>query len=599
MRRKPLIELIREGRDVSDESDPQCSSALCDLLFRAASGVENLVPRPTHYERTSVESLSMYLGIPEGFGGPEDLMRGLLITGRVLSFPEDSRDRLVFGERSTQVLCSHFAKMASGSTNRNLSSSSSPCRICSSGSCTHCSQCNHCTSGSAECFCQLPVFRNVALVPACESFAVGMLNACGHFSGSMQLLGYSFPEKSARALASHLQHLSSLDLYNSPVTKSCLQELAPHIAVSSTLEILRLRQCGIKSAGGKLLAAALAINKSLQELHLDNNPLGDTGISHIIHAMEQRSTGSTGVLSTLSVRNCSFGEIGGLSLANIIKKGSGPKNLFMLDNSIGELALQELAQSRHMLPLQLCSEEPLNIVFVGGGGVGTKSALIIRFVQGHFVEEYDPTIEDTYRKIHTVDGIPVTLEILDTAGQEEYSAMRDPYMRTGEIFAIGYSITSRCSMDEAQTFYDQILRVKDGKDFPKVLLGGKCDLESDRQVSREDGVAFAKRINCQFFETSSRMGTNVTETFDHLVRIGLQWRHSKLCGTTPLPSYPGSPKPSVISTLTKAVSKHSNNKRTGKPEPFVALHLPCTHTAGITKTDLTDWTSQASPPEQP
>ena len=79
-------------------------------------------------------------------------------------------------------------------------------------------------------------------------------------------------------------------------------------------------------------------------------------------------------------------------------------------------------------------------------GVG-KSALTIQFIQSHFVDEYDPTIEDSYRKQCPIDSEPALLDVLDTAGQEEYSAMREQYMRTGEGFLLVYSITSRNSFE--------------------------------------------------------------------------------------------------------------------------------------------------------
>ena len=93
------------------------------------------------------------------------------------------------------------------------------------------------------------------------------------------------------------------------------------------------------------------------------------------------------------------------------------------------------------------------LVIVGGGGVG-KSALTIQLIQNHFIDEYDPTIEDSYRKQVTIDNETCLLDILDTAGQEEYSAMRDQYMRTGQGFILTYAITSRQSFDEINVFRD-------------------------------------------------------------------------------------------------------------------------------------------------
>ncbi|RKO97280.1 hypothetical protein CXG81DRAFT_6201, partial [Caulochytrium protostelioides] len=157
------------------------------------------------------------------------------------------------------------------------------------------------------------------------------------------------------------------------------------------------------------------------------------------------------------------------------------------------------------------------IVVVGGGGVG-KSALTIQFIQSQFVDEYDPTIEDSYRKQALVDGETALLDVLDTAGQEEYSAMREQYMRSGEGFLMVYSITHRSSFDEIQTFFQQILRIKDRDWFPVVLVGNKSDLGSERQVSTAEGRELASMMGCRFLETSARSKTNVDEAFYQLVR---------------------------------------------------------------------------------
>jgi small GTP-binding protein len=127
---------------------------------------------------------------------------------------------------------------------------------------------------------------------------------------------------------------------------------------------------------------------------------------------------------------------------------------------------------------------------VGGGGVG-KSCLTIQLIQSHFVDEYDPTIEDTYRKKCAIDEEVALLDVHDTAGQEEYAAMREQYMRTGEGFLLVYSITDRQSFEEILTFEQQILSVKDKDYFPIIVVGNKCELEGERVVSRQEGEARA------------------------------------------------------------------------------------------------------------
>ena len=93
-----------------------------------------------------------------------------------------------------------------------------------------------------------------------------------------------------------------------------------------------------------------------------------------------------------------------------------------------------------------------------------KSALTIQLIQNHFVDEYDPTIEDSYRKQVVIDGETCLLDILDTAGQEEYSAMRDQYMRTGEGFLLVFAVNNAKSFEDISTYREQIKRVKDAEE---------------------------------------------------------------------------------------------------------------------------------------
>jgi len=158
------------------------------------------------------------------------------------------------------------------------------------------------------------------------------------------------------------------------------------------------------------------------------------------------------------------------------------------------------------------------LVVVGGGGVG-KSALTIQFIQSYFVTDYDPTIEDSYQKQCVIDGTVAKLDILDTAGQETFSAMREQYMRSGEGFLLVFSLSDRRSFEQAVIFHREILRVKDRDEFPVMLVGNKADLDSQRAVSGEEAHSLACQLKAPYIECSAKMRMNVDQAFHELVRL--------------------------------------------------------------------------------
>ncbi|KAM9419599.1 GTP-binding protein Rit1-like [Salvelinus alpinus] len=157
------------------------------------------------------------------------------------------------------------------------------------------------------------------------------------------------------------------------------------------------------------------------------------------------------------------------------------------------------------------------LVMLGEGGVG-KSAIIMQFISHRFPEDHDPTIEDAYKTQIRIDDEPANLDILDTAGQAEFTAMRDQYMRAGEGFIISYSITDRRSLQEARQFKQLIDRVRRTANTPVVLVGNKSDLTHLRQVSVEEGKELAREFQCPFFETSAAFRYYIDEVFAALVR---------------------------------------------------------------------------------
>ena len=157
------------------------------------------------------------------------------------------------------------------------------------------------------------------------------------------------------------------------------------------------------------------------------------------------------------------------------------------------------------------------IVVLGPGAVG-KSAITLRLVNGDFQEVYDPTVEDTYKTTTKVDDKVVPLDILDTAGQDQFNAMREIYMQEGEGFLLIYSIISANTFQEIETFHESCMRVKEAEWVPTVLIGNKCDLEDQREVTSAEGEALAKSWTVPFFETSAKENTNISEVFHKVVQ---------------------------------------------------------------------------------
>eukprot|EP00043_Microstomoeca_roanoka_P017089 m.177191 g.177191 ORF g.177191 m.177191 type:complete len:195 (-) comp16570_c4_seq6:1369-1953(-) len=161
--------------------------------------------------------------------------------------------------------------------------------------------------------------------------------------------------------------------------------------------------------------------------------------------------------------------------------------------------------------------ETHKLIVVGDGGVG-KSAITLQYMYEEFVEDYEPTKADSYRKKVVIDGADCQIDILDTAGQEDYAAIRDNYFRTGEGFLCVFSLTEARTFEHMEDFREQIQRVHDTDKMPMVLVGNKSDMQEERQVSRQQAEQLARSWDVQYIETSAKLRSNIDEAFEALTR---------------------------------------------------------------------------------
>lgn len=158
----------------------------------------------------------------------------------------------------------------------------------------------------------------------------------------------------------------------------------------------------------------------------------------------------------------------------------------------------------------------LKLTLVGDGGVG-KSCLILQYMYGDFVEEYEPTKADAYRRTITLQGDEVQIDILDTAGQEDYPAVRDGYLKHGDGFLLVFDLTNKETFESVRTHRENVLRVKaDDPNLPIILIGNKNDLKSSRKVTYDEAMAQAQAWNVQYIETSAKTRENVDKAFSEI-----------------------------------------------------------------------------------
>ena len=165
-----------------------------------------------------------------------------------------------------------------------------------------------------------------------------------------------------------------------------------------------------------------------------------------------------------------------------------------------------------------------------------KSALTYRFISDKFPTEHDTTVEDTYKTTVTVNGTPCELEIIDTAGQDDYQTVLDTWIDFGNCFLLVYSIEEVDSFEQIKFKYERIQQLKNKEKVSIVIVGNKCDLpDSQRKVSKDEGQNLANNLGVSFMEVSALTRVNVREAFmkvvhNYLTKIHKERDKNDACG---------------------------------------------------------------------
>ena len=159
----------------------------------------------------------------------------------------------------------------------------------------------------------------------------------------------------------------------------------------------------------------------------------------------------------------------------------------------------------------------VKIAVLGKGVVG-KSSLTYRFINFNAPTEHDPTIEDRYKSSLKYENQDYEIEILDTAGEEDYQNMMDMWISFGEGFLLVFAINDEESFELLKGKRERILKGKHQVKCPILLVGNKKDLENERKVSYEQAKALADKWEVTYMETSAKENENCKEAFEALAQ---------------------------------------------------------------------------------
>ena len=166
------------------------------------------------------------------------------------------------------------------------------------------------------------------------------------------------------------------------------------------------------------------------------------------------------------------------------------------------------------------------VLLVGNSDVG-KSSLILRYVDQIWNDVFVPTIGVDFKvKSLEIENKSIKLQIWDTAGQERFRNVISSYFKGAHGILLIFDITSRESFKELENWLGEVER-NASPQILKILIGNKCDLVEEREISKDEGEAFAMRNGMQYIETSAKINTNVNEAFEALSKIMVEYYSKK------------------------------------------------------------------------
>ena len=153
------------------------------------------------------------------------------------------------------------------------------------------------------------------------------------------------------------------------------------------------------------------------------------------------------------------------------------------------------------------------VVLVGDSFVG-KTNIMSKYLKDEFHEDSKATVGVEFgSKQFTIEGHSIKAQIWDTAGQERYKAITSAYYKGAKGAFVVYDITRKTSFESIDRWVNDLTAAADKK-ITIVVIGNKCDLEDQRQITKEQGEEKSAKLEVAFLETSALSGENLDKAFE-------------------------------------------------------------------------------------
>ena len=183
-------------------------------------------------------------------------------------------------------------------------------------------------------------------------------------------------------------------------------------------------------------------------------------------------------------------------------------------------------------------EMMFKVVLVGDSFVG-KTNIMSKYLKNEFHEDSKSTVGVEFgSKQFIIENHKIKAQIWDTAGQERYKSITSAYYKGAKGVFVIYDISNKNSFDSIDSWVNDVKATAD-KRLTVVIIGNKCDLEEQRQVTTQEGEQKATKLEAAFFETSALLGQNLDKAFEMMINEIYKKCHEELLAESDMDLFEG------------------------------------------------------------